>query len=325
MRWPKAFAGAVSRLHRSTTDISLEQFNQEFAADVVSLLPTTCLLGYSEPRQRWLVSGFVEGGGHGRERLDPLVRFLDRYVRPHLDPGSFWLFLDHWDAWRETLAAEEIPILSEYRHWVACYGAWRDDPSALLVPEAHYLAGLYYRPLLARLALERVSWQSKRARAIFAGGDHGPVARGTTPRQRLRAVVAAQNLPVDVQLGQAVSRRAQMAYKYLLDVDGWVRTWDAWAWKLASGSLVLSPASDWATSFTELFEPWEHFVPVAGDFSDLGERLDWCREQDAECQDIARRARARVAEVYRPGWVGAHLAGSLGQRLSEEEPAGVRA
>jgi hypothetical protein len=99
-------------------------------------------------------------------------------------------------------------------------------------------------------------------------------------------------------------------------VDGWARTWDAWAWKLASGSTVLSPASNLATFFTELFEPWEHFVPVAADFSDLPERLEWCRGHDSECREMARRGRARVAEVYRPAWAGARLARALGERLS---------
>lgn len=310
-------------LHPILRDVSLEGFRQELGADVVALLPTMCLLGFSASLQRWLVSGFLDGGGHGRERLDPLARFLECYVRPHIPARSFWFFFDHWDAWREAVGPEEIPTLSPSRRWVACYGARRSDPTALLVPEAHYLGGRYYRTLLARMTFERVRWGSKRARAIFAGGDHGPSANGPTPRRRLRSAAEAGGLPVDVHLGQAVGRRRQMTYKYLLDVDGWVRTWDAWAWKLASGSVVLSPASDWTTFFTELFEPWEHFVPVAGDFSDLGERLEWCRQHDEECREIVRRARSRVQEVYRPAWAGKLLAQSLHHRLPGAEPVDV--
>jgi hypothetical protein len=188
----------------------------------------------------------------------------------------------------------------------------------LLLPEAHYLCGFYYRPLLVRLRLERVRWEAKRNRAIFAGRDHGPAHDGATLRQRMRSLVASQELPVDVHLGETIPRRAQIAYKYLLDVDGWVRTWDAWAWKLASGSVVLSPASEWTTFFTELFEPWEHFVPVAQDFSDLGERLEWCTAHDGECRDIVRRARSLVEEVYHPRWAGARLARSLEQKLAQD-------
>jgi hypothetical protein len=327
--------------HLPPTDVSADAFQEEFGTDFIVLPYTTCLLGWSPRRRQWLVHGFLDGGGHTRARLDPLARFFDRNVRRHIEPGPFWFFFNHWDAWREgadyssdfrwipattgigsieewRLGPGEIPILAESRRWVACYGAQRDDPSALLLPEAHYLRGFYYRPLLARLNSERVPWSSKQPRAIFAGGDHGARSRGTTPRRRLRSVVRSEALPVDLHLGSAIARSAQLGYKYLLDVDGWVRTWDAWAWKLASGSVVLSPASDWTTFFTELFEPWEHFVPVAQDFSDLGERLEWCRSHDDECRGIVRRARSRVREVYHPRWVGARLAGSLQQKLAQD-------
>jgi hypothetical protein len=341
----RALPPLAGRLHPPAADVSAEAFREEFGADWLVLPYTTCLLGFSAPRRRWLVHGFRDGGGHSRERLDALTRFFDRYVRRRLEPGSFWFFFNHWDAWREgaeyssefrwvpastgigsveewELGPGEIPILSSSRRWVACYGAQSEDPSALLLPEAHYLRGLYYRPLLARLRLGRVRWAAKRDRAIFAGRDHGPRTDGTTRRERLRSLVASQELPVDVHLGEAIPRRTQLAYKYLLDVDGWVRTWDAWAWKLASGSVVLSPGSHWTTFFTELFEPWEHFVPVAHDFSDLGERLAWCAGHDRECQEIARRARARLAAVYRPTWAGARLATSLQHKSAHELTVG---
>jgi hypothetical protein len=328
------------RWHSPPVNVSADVFRDEFGADFIVLPYTTCLLGWSERRRQWLVHGFLDGGGHSRERLDALTRFFDRYVQRDLEPCSFWFFFNHWDAWREgaeyssdfrwvpastgigsveewQLGPGEIPILSQSRRWVACYGAQRDDPSALLLPEAHYLCGFYYRPLLVRLRLKRVRWEAKRNRAIFAGRDHGPATDGATLRRRLGSLVASEDLPVDVHLGEAIPHRAQLGYKYLFDVDGWVRTWDAWAWKLASGSVVLSPASDWTTFFTEPFAPWEHFVPVARDFSDLEQRLEWCVVHDDECRELARRARTRVEEVYRPSWVGARLARGLTEKLGQ--------
>jgi hypothetical protein len=330
--------------------VSREEFLNEFQVDLVVLPHTTCLLGWSPKRARWLVHGFGSRV-HGRERLDPLIRFCDRYVRGHLEAGPFWFFFNHWDGWREgapfsneyqwvsattgigsveewQLGPGEIPILSNSRRWVACFGAHHDDPSAVLLPEAHFLSSYYYRPLFARMSVERVPWSFKRPRGVFAGKNHGPTRDGGTARQRLHAVAAAQNLAVDVYLGRSLSRRAQIAYKYLLDVDGWVRTWDAWAWKLASGSVVLSAASKWRTFFTELFSPWEHFVPIASDFADLAQQLTWCHEHDRECRQIARQAKARVAQVYQPRWAGEHLASVLSEKLSEGsllvEPASDR-
>lgn len=342
-RWHRAYAALMRTRNQPPASVSREEFEQELGAQVAVLPHTTCLLGWSETRSEWLVHGFVAGGGHSRERLDPLARFLDHHVRPHLDPGSFWFFFNHWDAWREgaefssdyhwvsattgigsveewQLGPGEIPILSHSRSWIACYGAQLGDPSALLVPEAHYLCRLYYRPLFARMTLERARWHSKRPEAIFAGRDHGPTVAGTTIRRRLKTAVEAEHLAVEVHLEGGVPRRAQIGYKYLLDLDGWARTWDAWAWKLASGSVVLSPDSDWTTFFTGFFEPWIHFVPVDGDFSNLAERLEWCGSHDRECQEIAARARARVREVYRPTWAGAELARQLQARRQEGPP-----
>jgi hypothetical protein len=323
-------------------EVSRAEFAAEFDAQVEVLPPTTCLLGFSARRRAWLVHGFAADAPHGRERLDPLTRFLDRFVRPRLGVASFWFFLNHWDGWREgapygeryrwvaategighvhdwKLGAGEIPILSPTRWWVACYGAHRGDPSAVLLPEPHYLARGCYRPLRARLWLERRPWRTRAQGAVFAGGDHGYDRAGVVrSRRRARELAESGELPLVVHIGRGMSRRAQLAYRYLLDLDGSVRTWDGWAWKLLSGSTVLSPESIWTTFFTELFEPWRHYVPLAPDLSDLAARLAWCKEHDDECRRIAMRARRRALEVYEPRWVGERLATRLRERLAPE-------
>ena len=46
--------------------------------------------------------------------------------------------------------------------------------------------------------------------------------------------------------------------------------------------------------------PWEHFVPIAHDMSDLEERTRWCIvEHPAKCAQIAANARRMLAELYR--------------------------
>ncbi|MBK6395614.1 MAG: hypothetical protein IPF73_13735 [Betaproteobacteria bacterium] len=162
--------------------------------------------------------------------------------------------------------------------------------------------------------------------AVYAGGAHGEIANYLAPpppgrehpRRYLRALVeGVEGLPVDVHLAASIPRSQQMSYRWILDVDGQVRTWGAWAWKMASGSTVLSPASPWESFFTREFEPWVHFVPVANDFADLAERLAWCRDHDDECRRIAEAARLRAAEVYEPGRVAAEVARGFRERLAQ--------
>ena len=103
---------------------------------------------------------------------------------------------------------------------------------------------------------------------------------------------------MDVDLSRYVSRRVQLRNRYLLDLNGAVRTWDAWAWKLLSGSVVLSPASHWETRFTRAFEPWAHYVPLEPDLSDLKQRIDWCLANDDECRQIAERSKRMARAVF---------------------------
>ena len=183
-----------------------------------------------------------------------------------------------WDGWRERIPFSDwyeivpAPDASSMDEWqgpagsipaissspvVACFGAHRGDPSALLVPDAHYLHD-FHRVLFTRAALSRRRWSRKIPRAIFCGSDHGETANQLPPldparpvaRRQLAEIAATGRLPVDVHLGAGISRRRQVAYRYLLDVDGEAHTWDAWAWKLRSGSVVLSQESIWNTFFT---------------------------------------------------------------------------
>lgn len=57
----------------------------------------------------------------------------------------------------------------------------------------------------------------------------------------------------------------------------------------------------WAQVWTSVgARPWEHFVPIAHDMSDLEERTRWCIvEHRAKCAQIAANARRMLAELYR--------------------------
>ncbi|KAF7333383.1 CAP10 domain-containing protein [Mycena venus] len=76
-------------------------------------------------------------------------------------------------------------------------------------------------------------------------------------------------------------------YKYLLDVDGMTYS-GRFLGILRSGSLVFK-----ATVFEEYFNDWlrpyEHFIPVLPDLSDLLEKIEWARSHDAEARMIQER------------------------------------
>lgn len=335
--------------------VSIDAFAQLVACRINSLPQNVALLGWHAPTSRWYCAPLRladASAGHfsrifQQRGTDRLIAFLAREIIPALRVPSLWFPFAFYDAWRERIAYTtdfrwvtppeltdlpewqgapgELPVLSPDRRWLACYGAHVGDPSALLLPEAHYLMTGGYVDLFAEVEQLRTPWQQKSARAIFAGGDHGdyrnlftpPADHRLHPRRLLQQLVVQQALAVDVYLGQSVSRATQMSRRYILDVDGFARTWDAWAWKMMSGSVVLSAASPWVSFFTEQFSPWQHYVPVSNDFSDLAEQLAWCRDHDAECQAIAGRAREQAMTVYRRDAVSERLLQSMRRRLAE--------
>ncbi|KAH6574744.1 hypothetical protein BASA62_002316 [Batrachochytrium salamandrivorans] len=78
-------------------------------------------------------------------------------------------------------------------------------------------------------------------------------------------------------------------YKYAMDIDG--NSFSGRFFRLLeSGSLVFK-----MTIFNEYFErwivPWEHYIPVAVDLSDLEEKITWARNNDAEARRIAESGR----------------------------------
>ena len=57
-----------------------------------------------------------------------------------------------------------------------------------------------------------------------------------------------------------------------------------------------SPMHQW---FYDELIPWEHYVPVAHDLSDLLEKIDWLREHDDEARRISEKAKIFAQYYFR--------------------------
>jgi hypothetical protein len=159
-------------------------------------------------------------------------------------------------------------------------------------------------------------WNRKKELAVFRGTSTGI---GVTPETnvRLRLVTQFQNHPYCnvgltafntrprkisgepkiqfprtdwVPLSNAMSMEEQSTYKYIIHVPGHVQAYRL-SIELATGSVVLLVASEYKLWYEDKLVAWEHYVPVSEDLSDLDERIQWCLQHDAECQEIAQNAR----------------------------------
>lgn len=91
-----------------------------------------------------------------------------------------------------------------------------------------------------------------------------------------------------------------MRYKYLPIVDGNDKS-SSLGWILASDCVPLMPVPRY---HSWLCEPWLkpgiHYVETKRDFSDLEEKIEWCRENDAECKKIARAGMEFMLQFINP-------------------------
>ncbi len=195
------------------------------------------------------------------------------------------------------------------------------DDGFLVIPEAHFIKTRGYAAVRRRLGSQRLPWKQRRRVAFWRGGSTGgSLETGQDPMENHRVALAAFSLAhpdmVDARIGRVVNCDSvneahlqalgvvgsfvppgeQLLNRYLVSIDGWAGEWEGLYWKLYSGSTVLLVESEWQQWYTDRLRPFEHYVPVSADLSDLEERIAWCRDHDEQCRAIAERAHSFVEE-----------------------------
>ena len=192
-----------------------------------------------------------------------------------------------------------------------------------LVPDFYYVNNLGY----ARFFDQGVSaWNSRRLefywRGSTTGGFHITTASlDELPRYKLCNVAKARRPLTNVafytvvQAAQDGSQQeieerlreeglllpfTDMGHyvdrKYIIQVDGNGNSWEL-VRKLRLGCCLLIGDSDWQLWHDQFIKPWEHFIPIKRDFSDLNEIIDWCLAHDDEARQIAENGRAYAMAI----------------------------
>lgn len=168
------------------------------------------------------------------------------------------------------------------------------------------------------------NWASKIPTAVFRGGSTGcGVTVETNPRLKLAYISA--NTPLDdtgiayldagitkwnlrprkikgekylktIEIEELpfdkvnfLSPVEQSNYKYIVNVDGHVSAFRL-SLELNMGCVILMVDSAWKMWYKDLLVPYEHYVPVKADLSDIIDQIKWCRDNDEKCQEIVRNA-----------------------------------
>lgn len=79
------------------------------------------------------------------------------------------------------------------------------------------------------------------------------------------------------------------SYKYILNLEGY--DWPSSLCKsLQSNSVTIATTPKWHNILHFKLQPWEHYIPIKDDGSDLGDKLAWCKSNDKECKKVSDRA-----------------------------------
>ncbi len=183
----------------------------------------------------------------------------------------------------------------------------------LLIPDAEFLETKGYSAARSHFGNNPLPWKDRTAIAFWRGSTTG-VRSGNSwrdiPRVRMCEICNAEAVRPIFDVG--LSGLAQIPdcelneirhsglirdyfpilssnrYKYQIDIDGNTNAWAGLFQKLLSGSAVLKVKSphDFQQWYYHKLIPWEHYVPVKSDMSDLVEKTRWLIENDYKAKAI---------------------------------------
>jgi len=235
-----------------------------------------------------------------------IISAFDGYMLNHYNTvrdKPKYVSVDEYKGQQSIVMTEsnEYPVLHK-KKYVLGQANHTNMPFVIDMVDRHYFFHNIYHPF--RSWHEGRQFKDKRNFIVYgAHNDRGTIYNYTDRRdievnQRLyfeSEAVAKDN----IFLGGFIHRSVQRLYKYILDTDGQVSTWDATAWKLNSGSVIFKASSGWRQWFYDEYKPYVHYIPIKDDFSDLQEKYQWCEEHQEECEQIIRNAKDLFQKVYR--------------------------
>jgi len=163
-------------------------------------------------------------------------------------------------------------------------------------------------------------WHS-RSNAVFWRGKH---TGNTTPTLRYRVVDKLFGVPDTDCLFTHVIKRGYENPNYFSDRVDYTKFWEykifliidgmciasnhMWGFAIGCVPLMISNARCW---FQDLIVPFEHYIPVKHDLSDLMEQITWVREHDDDAKRISFNALELSHKIFSSSFQKQYLMDSI--------------
>jgi len=196
-------------------------------------------------------------------------------------------------------------------------------PDVIPLPDNYFFNTGGFIHFRQRSESRPVSWDKRSPTLRWRGGTSGdypvnPIGPGSKedsrvmPRIRMALILkgharcdvgfAGKHIPENARLileeaglvRQFIAEENWTYDKFALDIDGFTNTWSNFLIRMHLGCCVLKVGSQhgYRQWYYDRIRPWEHFVPVKSDLSDLVEKVDWAQSHDAEAKAIAANGQA---------------------------------
>jgi hypothetical protein len=215
-------------------------------------------------------------------------------------------------------ARADISDGGDFGEGTMCFCSSR--PDAALVPDVDFIRRHGYRRYRQLAEANPCAWADRKSVVLWRGAasDAGAWAtelEASNPnlKPRIRMAVLLRDMPdVDVKIisipfappsamasmqqygvaGAFVPPQTWLTYKFAIDIDGVTNAWSNLFIRHLLGCCVLKVASPrgFRQWYYDDLVPWQHYVPVKSDMTDLRERIAWCFANDEQCRGIAAAA-----------------------------------
>ncbi len=219
------------------------------------------------------------------------------------------------------------------------------DPMGVRVPDPYFISRDAYGAERTAFHNTAIPWAERSSRVFWRGATTGERHPDWRSLQRIKlceiangdaagrfdcgvnAVVQAIS-PLEAEeisaaglIRSFVPPTTFNQYKYHIDIDGNTNSWPGFFIKLLSGGAVfkVQSAQGYEQWYYSRLKPWEHYIPVESDLSDLLEKVAWLDGHEPEAMAIGEAGRglalsltldsevpattARIEEAFREGLI----------------------
>lgn len=213
-----------------------------------------------------------------------------------------------------------------------------------LVPDAHFFEERGYEATRQFMASQNTAWHDRSDDLVWRGRLNNTGVASDAPsalnapwaQQRLRMVLACQDLDVDFKfvagnpteyepwlhargyIADPIAQNSWAQRKFAIVIDGFSNAWSACFKAMLMGCCVLRVDSPhgYEQWYYDQLRPYEHYVPIRADLSDLDTQINWIRQNDDQARAIAAAGQRVVnamtwdSECKRVGQIIAAKAGT---------------